>query len=206
MAYNILPRLLVYGVLSSQFLFNTLGLVRYTGSGPNDAKRVLDESQGVSGKGWPARGHPRGHASNPNGGEASVESYSRSGRKTAFMSREDQDEVVHHALKTTHAQRGMDLLNQGETRIRITLPIVRLDLRKQLNIGRWSGGTLQEQGPLNGITFLLQRPQNDDNNNEVDPQVFTCYPLLESVSESIVNMVRRRFGTHGDPIEIPAKH
>lgn len=186
MAHNILPRFLIYGGVESIIPFITLGVIRYTGSSPDDAKRVLDNSQGTSGFGWRSRGHPRGHASKPDGGEASVESYSHAGEKTGFMSQEDQDLVVHHALQTRHAQRGMDLLNQGKTRIVIELPVDRLNLRHQLNIGRWSSGALQEQGPLNGITFLLQRPvgEEHDSHDVCNPQVFTCYPLLESIQSS----------------------
>lgn len=57
-----------------------LGGARYTGSGPRDAKRLLDNSQHGQCHPEGRSGHPRGHASYPSGGggDDSVEAYSYS--------------------------------------------------------------------------------------------------------------------------------
>ncbi|CAL7951622.1 unnamed protein product [Xylocopa violacea] len=156
---------------------------RYIGTSPRDAAIILDNSQDVLCHGCRERGHPRGHASDRNARRTtnSVENYSRSSnsRKSGFLSRHDQDNVAHIALKHTTAKDAMRRLNNGATSEAVTLS--RRDLEtnnyeipkmKEYYNGQEFSGELD----INRVTLVLRHHQNKYRDPEADVFVHTIYP------------------------------
>lgn len=89
--------------------------VWYWGRTPYDAKEILDNSQNRFGYKMRVRGHLRGHVSTyvPTERSDSVEMYFRKDKKTAFLSREDQNKCAHLILTTPIIRKAMTRLNDG---------------------------------------------------------------------------------------------
>lgn len=119
------------------------GGARYRGTIADHAKMILDNSHGTRGHGHAAAAHPRGHASHPQatGPQDSVENYSRSSPKSfpksAWMSRSEQDEAMNILLQSSEAQRAMDDLNRGQTRV-----VIKMRPTFDIKVGLWAEGTM----------------------------------------------------------------
>ncbi|XP_071648337.1 uncharacterized protein [Temnothorax longispinosus] len=99
-----------------------IGGAWYSGNSPAHAKAILDRSENRESncykKGYLVKGHARGHSMkicSEDDPYKTVEQYSReySGDKAGFLSREDQDKVLHLALQTKQAEAAMLSLNNG---------------------------------------------------------------------------------------------
>lgn len=93
-----------------------IGGVKYKGTSSEDARKVLDNSEGKRGHKTVGVGHSRArHVFDPDPNKGVV-AYTRNNpyeAKTAFLSQEDQDYVAHLALKTEQVQNIMKELNKG---------------------------------------------------------------------------------------------
>lgn len=166
-----------------------IGGARYYGTSPRHAKAVLDASQNASCYGYPAKGHPRGHASHPSatGYLDSVENYSRNGTnwKSGFLSRIDQDLITHLALSTRHAQNLMQKLNDGSVQERCVVSAEQLmesngTIRSLPQWTKYLDGEPDEYGPrdIREVFLLLRHHREEYRNPYADVFVHTCYPTL----------------------------
>ncbi|BES95005.1 URB1 Hypothetical protein biogenesis 1 homolog (S. cerevisiae) [Nesidiocoris tenuis] len=151
-------------------------MARYRGSGPRDAAEVIDNSQGRRGhnKRWGSPGHPRAHVSNPNatGPIDSIEQYSKTGPKSGFFTRPDQDLVVHEILRSSNGNTAMSRLNSGSTQEAITHGISEL----RIKAGDWRNGQFNYEFEPAIATLVLQHQQGMMNDPEADVHILTCYP------------------------------
>lgn len=166
-----------------------IGGANYTGNSSNDAKKILDNSQGKSSTISQRAGHARGHASNPaipkNDWEGSIENYSQEFvgcQKTAFLSSADQDRVTDLALRTDRAQRAMERLNQGSGQEVITISAE--DLKKlnpnldipKMNIWR-DGNPHGDEHDMQMVRLILRHHENKSDHHDADVMVQTCIPI-----------------------------
>lgn len=157
------------------------GGARYVGRSASDAGRVIDNSQNGTCHPQGMRGHPRGHASYPGGSGStdSVENYSRSGWKTGFLSRGDQNLVGHLAFRTGYAQQAMDSLNDGATNEAVhissrELGADDLPLACEFRNGERSGSPQRIQQ----VTAVFRHHSGRSNDRDADVFVHTFYPRL----------------------------
>ena len=157
-----------------------IGGARYNGSGPNDAKRVIEKSQNGPCSMNGSHGHPRGHASHPqaSGTTESVENYSTTGFKSAFLSRNDQDAVAHMALRTSDAQRAMETLNAGNATYAVHLSPGQLSGPLPQGIAFNQGHQTIGPSPIRKLVLVLRHHAGQQNNPDADVHLFTFYPVI----------------------------
>lgn len=158
-----------------------VGGAAYSGNRPQDAGRVIGNSQ--KGRCHPSgmHGHPRGHASHPEatGPTESVENYSMTGLKSAFLSREDQDAVGHLALETSQARAAMDNLNSGAQSIAIHVRPGELRPGPLPNAVEYYQGHRQGgERPIKELVLVLRHHQEQQRNPSADVFVHTFYPVV----------------------------
>lgn len=162
-----------------------IGGARYCGTSPKDAGLVLDRSQNAKCYKFNTFGHPRGHVSDPSatGHTDSVEQYSLYTRqsKTGFLSRDDQDTIVHFTLTTSHAQYAMEKLNQGS--VSEVLEVSNTILRSNGGFN-FKGRLFQEGHPagseigIKAIVLVLRHHAEHFRDRNVDVLIHTCYPRI----------------------------
>ncbi|XP_032669511.1 uncharacterized protein LOC116843298 [Odontomachus brunneus] len=162
-----------------------IGGARYCGTSSVDAGVVLDNSQNAKSYDSNILGHPRGHVIDPTatGAEDSVERYSMSTGepKTAFLSQNDQNTVVHLALTTSHAQYAIEKLNQGSKDESLELESTILRSNGRFNFK----GQLFKQGQPIGpelnikeVVLVLRHHAQHYLERNVDVLIHTCYPRI----------------------------
>ncbi|KAJ8680160.1 hypothetical protein QAD02_015947 [Eretmocerus hayati] len=162
-------------------------MAKYKGKTQYHAKRVLDASQ--NGKSHPKGhpGHPRGHAPDPQakGPTESVENYSKHSDgedKTGFLSRSDQDKMVHLRLNTIEAQDAMELMNEeGESNNKEALHILteklRINEKKIPKAQTWlNGKKFGKPWKIKKLTLVLKHHYKKYNDDNEDVFVLTAYP------------------------------
>ncbi|XP_029174655.1 uncharacterized protein LOC114943227 [Nylanderia fulva] len=155
-----------------------IGGARYCGTSPDHAGVILDQSEGRLAHGHGNPGHPRGHAVHPS--PPNVQTYSQRGWKTAFLSRDDQNYVVHLALTTQQAKAAMDRLNRGATSEAIDVLPSEMNHSESFPRGReFEGGiATSNEKRIRSVFLLLRHHSSQYNNPDADVFVQTCYPRL----------------------------
>lgn len=158
-----------------------IGGAKYAGTSPRDAARILDNSQNVYCEGCRETGHPRGHASHPEatGDADSVERYSVSGMKSGFLSRSDQNNVAHVALRHQRAREAMRLLNDGTLSLAVQIPIREINGRNFTPPKMreyYQGQAITGDIDINSLTLVLRHHRFESNNPDADVFVHTFYP------------------------------
>ncbi|XP_015124058.1 uncharacterized protein LOC107046074 [Diachasma alloeum] len=157
-----------------------IGGASYAGTSNTDAQRIIDDSQ--RGRCHPGHqhGHPRGHASYPEatGATESAENYSRiGGRKTGFLSRNDQDTVGHMALRTSAARRAMEALNRGSENQAVRLNPSELD--GSLPRGaEFRDGNMDSPRPIKQLVLVLRHHTGHAHDPGYPVFVHTFYPVV----------------------------
>lgn len=148
----------------------------------NNAKQILDSSQGKIPEGFRAPGHPRGHAKGKDTHRFSLDSlqdYSRDQRgptKTGFKSRADQDRVVNLALKTRLCQNGIAQLNRGSQREKCVVPAIYTS--QNLQIEEWRNGKFHRDGVMRQIVIIMGHFRGQKNNPRANVHIQTAYPTF----------------------------
>ncbi|KAK2577472.1 hypothetical protein KPH14_003573 [Odynerus spinipes] len=160
-----------------------IGGARYTGTSPRDAARILDNSQNARCYNCRYSGHPRGHASYPSAGGTtdSVENYSHLGRKTGFLSREEQDEAAHIALTSQEAKNAMNNLNRGMTSASVHLfPNTVNNGQRTFPKGKefFYGQAVSNERDVRELVLILRHHEDKYNDPDADVFVHTFYPKL----------------------------
>lgn len=172
-----------------------IGGATYTGTCSNDAKMILNNSQGKSSSISRSAGHARGHASNPaiplDDWKGSVENYTRviPGHKSAFLSPADQDYVTDLALRTEQARKAMERLNSGSGQEVITISAENLkklipedlDLPK-MNIWR-DGKPNGDEHDILMVRLILRHHENKSGDQNADVMIQTCLPISDKPRE-----------------------
>ncbi|XP_033326304.2 uncharacterized protein LOC117220450 [Megalopta genalis] len=158
-----------------------IGGARYHGKSPTAAGIILDRSQNIYCHNCTQKGHPRGHTSDKNatGPLDSVENYSRTGFKSGFLSRADQNNVAHFALIHRNAVDAMENLNKGVDSQSVSisardLQILGCELPQMME---WRDGK-EISGLLNIQNILLVLRHHEGKYDDPDADVFvhTFYP------------------------------
>lgn len=134
------------------------------------------------------RAHPRGHAFHVVEGEQSVVKYSKRDQtmpKTGFLSRAQQDYVVHLALQTKTAQRQLELLNTDDCKERwVTIAANNLEdicsYYKLPKIKGWvCGKEHTTEMDMQQIVLVLRHHKNKIGEPKHDVLIQTCYPQVD---------------------------
>ncbi|KAG7208508.1 hypothetical protein KM043_014731 [Ampulex compressa] len=160
-----------------------IGGARYSGSSSGAAAVILDKSQNAPCENCTALGHPRGHASHPGatGTADSVENYSRTGFKTGFLSRADQNYAANLALRHTYAENAMRRLNEGSWTETVTI-----ETRDVASNGtsfpkgkEYVGGEARsKERDVYAMKLVLRHHKGKSNDPDADVFVHTFYPML----------------------------
>lgn len=156
---------------------------QYDGSDDSDAAEYIDRSQGTVPFAYSRPAHPRGHAAGVDSGHYSINSvqdYSREhggARKTGFLSRDDQNEVVNIALQHRKSINAMKKLNEGQKRVAVTLGVAELN-HLNMNIAEWRGGRKQRTGKMRSFVMVLGHFDGSQRDPEAPVHIHTAYPAL----------------------------
>lgn len=152
-----------------------------------NAGKIINDSHGKSGHGFPNKGHPKAHVSNrdlpkqdKNEKIKNVQNYSKKSKpehpKTAFQNQSQQNFYTHNALKHPKAEELMNKLNSGSDREILTLTNKDMNITKKNYCGVWAKGEFQGRKEIDGVTLLLQHHENKKSDKNYDVHVQTCYP------------------------------
>ncbi|CAD6230275.1 GSCOCG00006735001-RA-CDS [Cotesia congregata] len=172
-----------------------VGGARYVGRGPEDAARILDNSQ--RGQSHPNRypGHPRGHASNPGatGPLDSAENYSQNPDaancddapeddywKAGFLSIKEQDYFAHLVLSSPEAQEAMKKLNEGTGSELVRVKPAALPCEAPMG-ANFTNGFMGRPNPISELVIILKHHLNKKSDPNHDVFVFTFYPRLKKL-------------------------
>lgn len=158
----------------STILIAVSSAVKYDGKSAADARRILNNSQGVKPRDYNAEGHPRGHAlgwDSSAGSINSLQDYSRHNKKTpiktGFQSIWDQDELVHRALSHPKCQNSIKILNDTLSK-RETCDVSDIELGTTLMIQEWNDGKSTRCGYMRQMTLVLGHFQGQKNNADYE--------------------------------------
>lgn len=146
----------------------------------NDAGCYLDLSQGIAPEGYPRDpGRPRAFALGTNTRAASINSlqdYSRwgVGAVSGLVSRANQNELVHAALRSADCVNKMDKLNNAKTLTEIC----------KYNVGgnnyviyqTWLGRSTEDCGATQGVTLVLGHFPGQADNKNANVHIFSARP------------------------------
>lgn len=150
---------------------------KYSGRSAGDASRILDASQGKAPEGSTALGHPRGHAKGRDSRRYSINSlqdYSRSGRKSGFRSRSEQNLIVNMALRHPTCQSKINNLNRGSLREVCTIPASYF--RCNCRIEEWLNGSRSRIGNMRSVTLVLGHFRGQRSNRNANVHIQTAFP------------------------------
>lgn len=158
------------------------------------AGRILDTSQGHSSRhqrqmartGHPPRAHPRGHSpcnqlhpipetADSVNRISCVENYSRTGRKTGFLSRAKQNSVLNEILKTDDYRRAVRRINDGQsTQENIWIARDRLNKNRNLKMDVWENGhRISSMVEARGVHVTIDAKEDKIKGF---PHIITMYP------------------------------
>lgn len=146
----------------------------------NNAKEILDRSQGKYPEGLRSKGHARGHAKGHASGHFSINSlqdYSfdrNSDSKTGFKSRADQNRVVHLALKHRLCQNGMIALNRGSLSATCTVPAA--NTVQNLRIEKWIQGKFNRSGTMRTVFIKMAHFKGNKARPLAPVFIITAFP------------------------------
>lgn len=155
---------------------------KYDGKGAADARRILNDSQGVKPYGYNMTiSHPRGHAIGWDSGSYSINSvqdYSRSGNgsKIGFQSIWEQDEFVHRALSSKTCQDAMADLNTKK-HFRATCVVSADEIEAYyLMVQEWNDGKSTKCDYMAQMTLELGHFLGKNTDARFDVHIHTAYP------------------------------
>lgn len=146
----------------------------------NNARQILDSSQGKVPQFYTQPGHPRGHAKGHASGHYSINSlqdYSRNnGQKTGFASRADQDRVVGAALRHPLCANKINRLNHGSRREDCTVPAA--NTVHNLRVEEWRNGNFHHAGIMRDVVIVMGHFRGQQNNPRANIHIQTAFPRM----------------------------
>ncbi|XP_015175415.1 PREDICTED: uncharacterized protein LOC107065870 [Polistes dominula] len=157
-----------------------IGGARYTGTTPEDAKVILDESDNKECFEYNVLGHPRKHAVGSSGFTNCTESDQKF--KSVFLSSDDQDLAAHIALSSPAAQEAMQKLNKGSKTevVHIMLKDVN-DPRLALQKGKFFNECkeVSNEKDIKKLVLVLRHHKGRETDPDAPVFVQTFYPVLK---------------------------
>ena len=94
--------------------------------------------------------------------------------KTAFLTRQDQNKVLHEILTSEQGRRAIDQLNEGQQEVILRTPTSQLNENRNLMMARVQNGNRIEDKPANSTVLILGHHKSNPEVSYV--HVKTFYP------------------------------
>lgn len=153
----------------------------YKGQNENDAEQIIDESEDTCGDSNPtAFGHARSHVLGIIHGKGVViaSNDKPEQKKTAFITRQEQDIIAHAILTSNVGKKAISRLNDEHVlRVSVTMAISKLNL-PQFFMKTYVGGSPKpnQQQPICGLKIVMQHNVGKRADVDAPVHVLTFYP------------------------------
>lgn len=109
-------------------------------------------------------------------------------RKTAFLTREDQNKTLHEILTSPYGNRALEMLNKGANEVLLKIATNKLIQNRNLRMTIVELGRQLETKPANALVLLLGHHQNKPEGMYV--HVKTFYPTEQHVDGHVLSVTR----------------